>query len=419
MLQSLEVITTGNFSAQLIEDVLWVAFIPRDEVKLCAWPLIRAMLYRHEGPEASAAPADRAPGESADDGDGDAGFLNMTHDDDGLSVVMDDVCKRSFDDFRGAGSIEYAPSRWRAFQIHLGTSAMHGVVCLLSSMLGEANISILNLSTYDGDFILVQERDTSRAAALIRDRLQRGLRGLNETLEAMALEGAADGAGAPGPDGDAAERALSDKSTARRDTDDSDGLGGPGTGAGPDDEGKGAGQLADGPPPAQTGQSAIQANAQNLYLKVLAPTLMLARLNPASLPEVSHLLLRLLLFPPPAADGRPAQNFWSYSHVLDGAGEISLIVDHRAAALFPEGAIVGECGPWRCVKLCGHRFAFDETGVVSGMLHAVCARGIPVLNLSTFSHNLTIVEDHWLPGALDAFRVVSSRVEWEDAAEQA
>lgn len=125
------------------------------------------------------------------------------------------------------------------------------------------------------------------------------------------------------------------------------------------------------------------------------------------------MLLKLLLF----RDSGPA-HFWAYSHVTDGAGQISLIMDENAAALFPHDAVVGSCGLWRAVKLCGHQFAFDETGVVSAMLHGVCTQGIPVLNLSTFASNITIVEEASLGAALESFRVVSSRVVWAERGEE-
>jgi hypothetical protein len=145
---------------------------------------------------------------------------------------------------------------------------------------------------------------------------------------------------------------------------------------------------------------------------VLAPTLTVTRLHERSVSEVSSVLLKLLLF----RESGPA-HFWAYSCVTDGAGQISLIMDEEAAALFPHEAIVGNCGLWRAVKLCGHAFTFDETGVVSAMLHGVCTQGIPVLNLSTFATNITIVEEASLQAALESFGVVSNRVVWAERGE--
>jgi hypothetical protein len=141
---------------------------------------------------------------------------------------------------------------------------------------------------------------------------------------------------------------------------------------------------------------------------VLAPTLTVTRLHERSVSEVATVLLKLLLY----RESGPAQ-FWAYSCVTDGgAGQISLIMDEDASMLFPPDALVGNCGLWRAVKLCGHQFSFDETGVVSAMLQGVCTQSIPVLNLSTFSTNITIVEEGSLAAALQSFGVVSNRVVW-------
>lgn len=502
MLDVEDVVTTRNFSAQLVEEVLWVAFIPKNAVKLCAWPLIRAMFLP------TRSETDECPNEGGDGGADDEGrFLSVTHDDDGVSIVMDDTCKRTFDDFPGAHLLTYAPRRWRAFEIHLGTSALPGcvrlgqgrlarlltatdapgalprslvrgrpcrVVCLLSSMLGDANISILNLSTYNSDFLLVQDKDSARAAELIRERLRGGMQGLNDQLRAMRLAKSPLAHCVPpgealvdrGSGEDSAE--LSEKGTVAGYEEGRQGLlqGVDSVGASAAIQGllqpapaaggsaaelpswvtsaAGAARSQGGP-----GRSAIEANADQLYLKgawrcrprlggpgkargaaplgsparaalpslavVLGPTLTVARLNERCADEVSCLLMRVLLFEGDT-DGGAGSTFWSYAHTADGYGDMSIIMEAGLLDRFPEGTIVGDCALWRAVKLCGHDFAFDETGVVSAMLHGVCKEGLPVLNLSTFATNMTIVEAESVDQALKAFEVVSRRVVWEGEA---
>ena len=87
--------------------------------------------------------------------------------------------------------------------------------------------------------------------------------------------------------------------------------------------------------------------------------------------------------------GRGRSSFWSYTHT---ECDVSLIIDQRELAEFPPGAVLGEPTCWRAVKLCGRRFEFDETGVVSAMF-APHKERVPMLNVSTFSNNLTLVED--------------------------
>ena len=93
-----------------------------------------------------------APGDTA-------GFFSFTQEEDGLTLVLDSRCKLALDSAASVAKVAYAPHRWRAFEIHLGTLAWEipGVVCFLSTIMAESHISILNLSTYDRDFLLVGE----------------------------------------------------------------------------------------------------------------------------------------------------------------------------------------------------------------------------------------------------------------------
>ena len=59
---------------------------------------------------------------------------------------------------------------------------------------------------------------------------------------------------------------------------------------------------------------------------------------------------------------------------------------------------------WRAFKLCGRLFSFDETGVVSAM-YAPYERGVPLLNISTFATNITLVEESEMERALEAFEL--------------
>lgn len=165
------------------------------------------------------------------------------------------------------------------------------VVCLLSSMLAEASISILNVSTYDADFILVQEPDVAKATSMIRDSLKRGLHGLFEQQAAVAAAAAA--AGAPVDEGEQLDADLSERETVAHDAQDGSELAG--EAAGRWEEGGAAyatassgagfgsglapggaeGMVADAehgergklPLLAAQKQSAIVANARDLYLK--------------------------------------------------------------------------------------------------------------------------------------------------------
>ena len=91
------------------------------------------------------------------DGEEGTGFFSFTHEEDGLTLIMDDRSYAAFEESALIERVTCAPDRWRAFEIHLGSLAWEvpGLVCFLSTIMAESRISILNLSTCDRDFVLV------------------------------------------------------------------------------------------------------------------------------------------------------------------------------------------------------------------------------------------------------------------------
>ena len=81
------------------------------------------------------------------------------------------------------------PPRWCAFELHLGSLAWEvpGLVCFLATLMAEAHISILNLSSHDRDFLLVQEADVHSAKRVIQQRLPRVSDGLKEAITEKAI----------------------------------------------------------------------------------------------------------------------------------------------------------------------------------------------------------------------------------------
>ena len=149
--------------------------------------------------------------------------------------------------------------------------------------------------------------------------------------------------------------------------------------------------------------------ASELYIKVIAARLVVVRLQLNMLAASTNALVKRLLFP-----SRSVRcSFWSYTHT---EGDISLIIDEDSLVDFPSEATTGSPSCWRAVKLCGRRFAFDETGVVSAMFAPYKER-VPLLNISTFSTNVTMVEEMQLDTALGAFELVCKMAEPEEEGE--
>ena len=133
----------------------------------------------------------------------------------------------------------------------------------------------------------------------------------------------------------------------------------------------------------------------SLVVKVLPTRLAVVRLQASMLRLSAHALMHRLLFTPSTG----VRCFWSFTYTDD---EISLIIDETSLHLFPPEAIVGPSTRWRPLRLCGKSFAFDETGVVSAMF-APYEEGMPLLNFSTFSTNVSLVEESDLERAIESF----------------
>ncbi|DAZ99295.1 TPA: hypothetical protein N0F65_005463 [Lagenidium giganteum] len=151
----MDIVTTSNFHATLLQGRLSVVFVPTEHIRRCSWPLLNLLLYG---------------GCSFDENEScamDEGHICRSVQSEMFSVVLDKDGATLFMDPNGVEMFKYAdmddlisiaPYSWRAIQIHLGpmVAEFPGVISFLSKLLAEDNISILNMSTYDTDIIYVQ-----------------------------------------------------------------------------------------------------------------------------------------------------------------------------------------------------------------------------------------------------------------------
>ena len=170
---SIDVLSTANFTITLLPASLSVGRILPNGVQSCAFPLLKAMF---------------SGGDGSDDMPEWSGFFSLTQEADELTLLMDERCRAAFDEC-AAAAVEYAPHRWRAFELHLGSLAWEvpGLVCFLATLMAESGISILNLSANDRDFLLVQESDVAPATTVIQERLQHDVVGLRDAISEKAL----------------------------------------------------------------------------------------------------------------------------------------------------------------------------------------------------------------------------------------
>ena len=156
-----DIVATDELTVTLLQQALHVGRISPGALQGCAWPLLKSIfgtVADSSGDESEGAPH---------------GFFSLTQEEDELTLVMDDRCRSAFAE-AAVASVEYAPHRWCAFELHLGSLAWEvpGLVCHLATLMAESQISILNLSSNDRDFLLVRETDVDSAKQVIQQRLQ-------------------------------------------------------------------------------------------------------------------------------------------------------------------------------------------------------------------------------------------------------
>ena len=167
-----DVLSTSSFTISLLGASLSVGRVVPDALQGCAWPLLKAMFGAASDSEAT-----------------DVGFFCLTQEKDELTLLMDERCRAAFDDADGVATVEYAPHQWRAFELRLGSLGWEvpGLVCFLATLMAENDISILNLSSHDRDFLLVQEADVDAASRVIRQGMSEDVVGLKESISEKAM----------------------------------------------------------------------------------------------------------------------------------------------------------------------------------------------------------------------------------------
>ena len=360
-----DVVATDELTVTLLQQPLHVGRVAPDNLKGCSWPLLKCLFF-HTGSEDEQQLEESPPG----------GFFSLTQEEDELTLVMDARCRAAFDEAKPSGAeVQYASSadgvefRWRAFELHLGSLAWEvpGLVCFLATLMAEAKISILNLSSHDRDFLLVQEGDVPQAKKVIQQRLQQGrvdadglkesiaekasvrrsgtfssLSAVEQELELLEIEAAAELAanGGGGANGAAADSngahngngaaaatngngngsAANGNGSSQHGGESSSSSGGGAAAAAAGGGGGGGGGIGGagggggggiGGMKKRVRSKDLLAEKEELVVKVLPTRLAVVRLQASMLQPSAHALVHRLLFAP----SKGTRCFWSYTQV--------------------------------------------------------------------------------------------------------
>ena len=109
-LEEEDVIATDELTITLMRSPLHVGRVSPAAIQSCAWPLLKAM-FGTGGTDVGDDSGEYVP----------RGFFSLTQEEAETTLVMDDRCRAAFDEASSVASVEYAPHRWCAFELHLGS----------------------------------------------------------------------------------------------------------------------------------------------------------------------------------------------------------------------------------------------------------------------------------------------------------
>eukprot|EP00455_Lapot_gusevi_P001314 TRINITY_DN10543_c0_g1_i1.p1 TRINITY_DN10543_c0_g1~~TRINITY_DN10543_c0_g1_i1.p1 ORF type:complete len:356 (-),score=33.57 TRINITY_DN10543_c0_g1_i1:45-1112(-) len=243
-------------------------------------------------------------------------------------------------------SLEISPVPWRALQIVVGHGGadLSGLISIMATSLADHKISILNLTLFTTDLIMVREDDLQRAFAC-----------LTETVNFYEAKSA---------ETDNADTLSSSPTIKWRDLYRQMGLSlGPSLG--------------------------VEAKTARCFLLGLPKE---------NISLCAFALLKILFFPDRTGDER----FCSISETEE---ELTLIVEDWALAMFNEGDVTLDPKCWRPLRVSiENHIGWDETGIVAAMCAPLSLANISLLNVSTFSTDFTLVQESQLDEAISVFR---------------
>jgi len=100
-------------------------------------------------------------------------FFSYTETEDEVSLILDEDSLKTFESI-APNPVSISPGIWKAIQVYEGAAALNetGVISSLCTPLSKENISMIYLSTYNTDLILVKDEESSKALDLLKSAYQ-------------------------------------------------------------------------------------------------------------------------------------------------------------------------------------------------------------------------------------------------------
>ena len=391
--------SSGLFKVKLLRGVFSVVKLAHEHVPSIAWWILREHINDLEN-------FFRKRHETA--------FSSISMDEDGVTIICSPEGMTVLRSLNNEATKD-SHKKWRALVVDVVGSAAEfpGAVYFLANTLSASEISILHISTFESEIIMVQEEDALKACEVLKKvvtDVQEVPSFLKRTKSSEKLKVTIE------------ETPRSVEKTTHSELHGSIGDSVTLQEGGSSD--KGVDIESGGTVSCPSRKCSSRKFEGGLMLTVLPCSVMLARLSEnfiMSNPwQTRELLVKLLLFDERyspkeremAKNGESSNDcttpiegevsksrmnsFWG---IWRCENEITLLLEESDVDQFPEGALIVSPQPWRIVKLSGREIQYDETGIVCAMSQV--DSDMPTLNISTAVSNCTLIHDERLEQTLE------------------
>eukprot|EP00794_Sanderia_malayensis_P013864 gene13864-15312_t len=304
----------------VLQPELEICSIPREQIALCTHALIKLCLLSESNPR----------------------FFSFTETDDDVTIVIPTEDIEAF-----PSCLEKSGKLWKAFTVSTGAVGAMGIELAgvskiakaIISPLADCGISVFCISTYQSDFILVQEDDLDRAIQC----LGKMFKIFNEQHKKL-----------DGPKtGGAASYTI---------------------------------QMV-------TADSPCRALKQPLFYPSVEYHV--TGIDSLHLSSVIQILLELMFFPNTRQNNGSAERKDRFFHFSIIDGDISFILDEDDLSKFPSNTIYQTANneSWRMVRVGDSPLGFEESGIVAKIAEPLANAQISIYYISTFNNDHALVPE--------------------------
>ena len=135
---------------QTLRDTVFVARLPHAKLKIFMRELTQILLYRE---------------------DEERRLFSFTVQNEEVTLLLDETAVPLFVPLRSVEGFDISPIHWRAIQVREYGGDLSGLLSVMATKLAQVNVSLINLSLFTTDLILIRSDDLSMAFETLKSAI--------------------------------------------------------------------------------------------------------------------------------------------------------------------------------------------------------------------------------------------------------